>query len=190
MIINLTRTSEPREETPLFGLCFLSVILMLPAGAASASSIESNQKTEEVIVPVKYRALESQRSEGSLMTWIVQKTTYEDNLVTLRLAGVQFEDAFGLSVVMLDELASFDEGAELRLKLNGPWIPMSDLKQNPKAQSSAPLCQNSEKRAIVFLRAAQLQRQLGISHANAGKWSRYGRAACVGWAGSFITKQD
>lgn len=36
------------------------------------------------------------------MTWKIQKVIYADGLTILALAGLQFEEALGLSVVLLD----------------------------------------------------------------------------------------
>lgn len=47
------------------------------------------------------------------MTWVVQKTIYEDDSAVTTLAGVQFEEAFGLSVVLIDDVAPKDSAAPL-----------------------------------------------------------------------------
>lgn len=87
-------------------LCLLASLWLglLPAWGLQALASEGEQKTAEVLVKIKNRTFVPHRETDSTMTWIVQKTDYEDGLRILTLAGVQHEDAFGLSVVLLDDV--------------------------------------------------------------------------------------
>lgn len=150
------------------------------------------------------------------MTWIVQKTDYDDGLRVLTLAGVQHEDAYGLSVVLLDDVtpqkhttttaATADSGkgesaafvslsdningsgensgqvpAQLQVQIRSLLVNMADLRQRGEVKESVPACSGKNRRAVAFLRPAQLQRQLNLTAEESQQWSRFGRAACVRW---------
>lgn len=149
------------------------------------------------------------------MTWIVQKTDYADGLRVLTLAGVQHEDSYGLSVILLDDVTpqkhtttvvtadgvksesaafvtltdningsdenSAHEPAQLQVQIRSLLVNMADLRQQGEVKESVPACSGKNRRAVAFLRPAQLQRQLKLTAEESQQWSRFGRAACVRW---------
>jgi hypothetical protein len=56
-------------------------------------------------IKIKSRTFEKVRPAGGNMTWLLQKTVYTDGTRVVTPAGVQFEDSFGLSVLMLDDVS-------------------------------------------------------------------------------------
>lgn|GEM_PF-657186 len=77
--------------------------LLCSAGVAWASA-DNPKANEQGIgpVPLLSIAIESRREGDSRMTWKIQKVVYADGLTILALAGLQFEEALGLSVVLID----------------------------------------------------------------------------------------
>ncbi|MEN9808468.1 MAG: hypothetical protein RLZZ488_35 [Pseudomonadota bacterium] len=188
----------------------------LPTPVRYAFAAEEDKKPAEMAVKIKSRTFESHREADSTMTWIVQKTDYDDGLRVLTLAGVQHEDAYGLSVVLLDDVTPqkhtttvaikegeksehtafinlsdniesseeiSDQGpARLQLQIRSLLVNMADLRQQAEVKESVPMCSGKNRRAVAFLRPAQLQRQLNLTAEESKVWSRFGRAACVRWS--------
>lgn len=181
-----------------------------------ASAAEGDKKPAEMAVKTLSRSFESHREANSTMTWILQKTDYDDGLRVLTLAGVQHEDAYGLSIVLLDDVTpqkhtatiatkdgeksektafvsltdnidSRDEisaqgPARLQVQVRSLLVNMADLRQQAEVKESVPSCPGRSRRAVVFLRPAQLLRQLDVTAEESKLWSRFGRAACVRWS--------
>jgi hypothetical protein len=53
-------------------------------------------------VPVREQSFENRREDASRLTWKLHKIVYADGVSVLTLAGLQFEEALGLSVVVVD----------------------------------------------------------------------------------------
>jgi len=198
-------------------------------GALSSPGQPSVPAPVQQTLKIVSRDFESRRANDSTMTWVVQRTSYEDGLTVLTLAGVQFEEALGLTVAIVDDVVpqsrlvkrqtaaasepvSGDKSApiaqsaapvvidisktssdmpalsnlephKVMLTVRNQLIPLDELSQQPSLRHSLPFCTSGARRAVVFLRPAQLQRQLQLTHQQAAEWSRYGLAACVQWTG-------
>ncbi len=199
-----------------------------PAAEREANSPTSSSSTAATQVKIKARNFEQRRATDGTMTWIIQKTLYEDGTQVLTPAGVQFEDALGLSVLILDDVLprsqrvdvpvepqataaaenkaivaqpaaqastsqTFEDNPEtppestsnmkpeFRIQLRSLLVDVTDLRSNDLARTLVPRCENGRRRAVVFLRAAQLGRQMEIESEEAQRWSKFGRAACVQW---------
>ncbi|MEN9824277.1 MAG: hypothetical protein RI953_22 [Pseudomonadota bacterium] len=207
------KKGDARLLTAIIGLT-----VGLTVGVARASSSEATTgPAGEQLVKIRSQAFENRRFGDETMTWVVQKTIYEDGLTVMTLAGAQLEESFGLTVALVDEVmpANFEvvtqskavepallqrnttledgfknpdndiSGTPPRLHLNlrSLLVDVGDLKEKPKLRQTLPLCENGQRRAIVYLRSAQLSRQLELSASDAQKLSRLARAACVRWEG-------
>lgn len=212
---------------------------------ASSGSIEASRATSSIAaseastptipspvantqVKIKLRSFEQRRAPDGTMSWIIQKTLYEDGTQVLTPAGVQFEEALGLSVLILDDVlptiqrfdvpvepkatvaaennavevqpatqasasqtfednpetppeAASNMKPEFRIHLRSLLVDLADLRSNDLTRTLVPRCENGRRRAVVFLRAAQLGRQMALESDEAQRWSKFGRAACVQW---------
>ncbi|MFZ9521217.1 MAG: hypothetical protein ACO3A4_12145 [Silvanigrellaceae bacterium] len=196
----------------------LPALFAMIGGVAQAedSTTASNPSVDQV-VKVRSQTFENRRFGQETMTWVVQKTEYEDGTTVLTLAGAQFEESFGLTVALLDEAvptkteALLPTGASeqasgqkptviedgfknpdnetsgssprLHVNLRSLLVDIVELKQKPALKQTIPLCENGQRRAIVYLRAVQLGRQLELNTDDAQTLSRLARAACVRWEG-------
>ncbi|NDE77083.1 MAG: hypothetical protein EB039_13645 [Proteobacteria bacterium] len=196
----------------------LAVVGTLITGVALADGPEpSANPAGEQLVKIRSQSFENRRFGDETMTWVVQKSLYEDGLTVLTLAGLQFEESFGLTVALLDDVVptnvetsaqkngenpaqlptnkTIEDGfrnpdneisgnpPRLQLKVRSLLVDVGELKEKPILRQTVPLCENGQRRAIVYLRAAQLGRQLDLSASDAQKLSRLARAACVRWEG-------
>lgn len=201
---------------------------MASAAEREASSPPSPSAAAATQVKIKVRNFEQRRAADGSMTWIIQKTLYEDGTQVVTPAGVQFEDALGLSILILDDVLprsqrvdvpvepqataaaenkaivaqpaaqgsasqTFEDNPvtppestsnmkpEFRIQLRSLLVDITDLRGNDLARTLVPRCENGRRRAVVFLRAAQLGRQMELETEEAQRWSKFGRAACVIW---------
>ncbi|NBX16962.1 MAG: hypothetical protein EBR09_06305 [Proteobacteria bacterium] len=203
-----------RAEPPVQG----ATVPQSPTVDTSQSGT-SGKSAPVKMVKIESRSYERITPSGSQMTWIIQNTLYDDGTRVITPAGVQFENSFGLSVVVLDEVspretpapaemtqikpaatqggqlpsalledkpelpvATFSaEVPEFNLQLRSLLIDLKDLSSEDPAKPAVPSCDKGRRRAVAFLRAEQLGRELQLEKSEAEKWSRYGRAACVQW---------
>ncbi|MEN9529034.1 MAG: hypothetical protein RI932_907 [Pseudomonadota bacterium] len=143
------------------------------------------------------------REPDSLMSWKIQKFQYVDGTALVTVAGVQFEESLGLSVVVLDppptELLQpttqldISKSSEKRLPGEPPraeiqvknlLVELNELALPASTTlASVPECERGARRAVVFLRSAQTARIYALDSGRAARLTRYGRAACLRWDG-------
>lgn len=186
--------------------------------AAEPQAQDGKATPPEVVVKIKAREFENRRAKDATLTWVLQNTTYEDGLRVITLAGVQFEENFGLTAVLLDDVApekttrpqhtesqaqpvpprapmvdgaenTSDEPPVIQVQLRSLVVNVNELRSQAATRQSVPACDNDRRRAVVFIRPEQLRRQLEVSIEEAEKWTRFGRAACLRWE-SFPTREQ
>lgn len=208
-----------RVQRPGRTLAVLAASWISSSGwAAEPPSRDDKTEPTEVVVKIKAREFESRRSRDATLTWVVQNTTYEDGLKVVTLAGAQFEEHFGLTAVLLDDVApqtttrqpqtqpqgqtafprpplldglesTSDEAPNIAVQLRSVLVDLNDLRTQAAARQAVPACESDRRRAVLFIRPEQLRRQLDVTTQEAEKWTRYGRAACLRWE-SFPRKEQ
>ncbi|MBM3381580.1 MAG: hypothetical protein FJY29_03970 [Betaproteobacteria bacterium] len=190
------------QTRKLRGAALLSLLAAFPWVALAA---EPTPQPVVLDVPLSSSEIGSVREEDSLMTWKIQKFLYNDGTILATVAGIQFEEALGLSVVVIDpppaEVAEklpsttldITGGAEKKLPGESPraeiqirnlLVELSDLaRPESETRAALPTCERGGRRAVVFVRPAQTARTFGIDTPRATELSKYGRAACLRWNG-------
>lgn len=151
-----------------------------PAQAASLTKLE--------LLPIRSEFI-NVRENDSLMTWKIQKFHYIDGTSVSTVAGIQFEEALGLSVMVLDppgaaveEKRPPGENAQAEIQVKNLLVDLKLLSEkDPAALGALPACDHGSRRAVVFIRANQTARTFGLSAAKAATLTQYGRAACLSW---------
>lgn len=174
---------------------------MLCAASLAWASPDNPVPTAQAVAPVPLLSsfIESRREGDSRMTWKIQKVVYADGFTILALAGLQFEEALGLSVVLLDpppptQLATETvpklekrlpgEPARAEIQIKNMLFDLNDLNQkDSQALATVPDCDRGRRRAIVFIRPEQTARTFNLDFKRASELSQYGRAACLRWDG-------
>jgi len=199
----LTHTSE---ASALRFLTLLPLFLALPKVSSAADTtmgIATGNPPSNV--RIKERTFEQRREPDSRLTWVVQKTTFEDGLTVVTLAGAQFSDALGLALILVDDVTPQPlsertrqtledippngekrlpgEAARIDLQLRNVLLDLKELKSGSVGLQSVPQCEQGRRRGVLFLRANQTGRVLELSPEQADTLTRWGRAACVRWDG-------
>lgn len=76
----------------------------MPSLGIAQPDAETGTKSPAAVqtVTLQEQSFEDRREEDSRLTWKLQKLVYTDGTTVLTLAGLQFEEALGLSVVVVD----------------------------------------------------------------------------------------
>ncbi len=112
----------------VLGLLGLSPLLCLAAEPAAQLATAT--------VPLASAETSSVRQPDALMTWKIQKLHYTDGAAIVTVAGVQFEEALGLSVVVIDP-----PPAELAQRLSAPAKSAESQSTTGSGQPSLPATQ-------------------------------------------------